>query len=267
MERRILVVAAGILVLLPSLAWGKAPVHPSSWDPSWRDLVFGSSREEVLRVLEQRIRDRYGDLTRKTLDIRERDRLSREMMKEIEEVRASRVVFPEGQSTWSVSILKEDYEPGQEMILVREGAARYYLLFHEGALYKWVVTPADPSRDAAMALLEQVFGAPTEVQKTPDGDAVLMARWTDSGPLCASLQDFTREFQTVLVRFARKDLEERFRAARRSSQGQTLNPLIDAAKENPEVQGIDPVDEMIGKQGPVPHLRDRPARPPKKKGK
>jgi len=265
MERRVLCVATGILVLLPAVAWSRPPVHPASWDPSWRDLAFGSPREDVLRVLEQRIRDRYGDLARKTLDIREKDRLSREMRKEIEEVRASRVVFPEGQSTWSVSILRDDYEPGQEMILVREGAARYYLLFHEGALYKWIVTPADPSREAAMAALEQVFGPPTEVEKSPDGESVVMARWTDAGSLCASLQDFSREFQTVLVRFARKDLEERFRAARKARQGTTLNPLIDAAKETPKVQEPDPVDELIGRQGPVPPVRDRPAK--KKKGK
>lgn len=266
MERRVLIIATGILVVLPAVAWSRSPVHPAALDPSWRDLAFGSPREEVLRVLERRIRDRYGDLTRKTMDIRERDRLSREMQKEIEEVRASKVVFPAGQSTWSVSILRDDYEPGQEMILVREGAARYYLLFHEGTLYKWIVTPADPSREAAMTLLEQAFGPPAEVEKSPDGEVVVRARWTDEGPLCASLQDYTREFQTVLVRVAKKDLEEKFRAARKARQGTTLNPLIDASKETPQVQEPDPVDELIGRQGPVPHLRDQPAKK-KKKGK
>jgi len=70
----------------------------------------------------------------------------------------------------------------------------------------------------------------------------------------------------VLVRVAKKDLEEKFRAARKARQGTTLNPLIDASKETPQVQEPDPVDELIGRQGPVPHLRDQPAKK-KKKGK
>lgn len=236
MERKVLCFVSVLLASAGNPAWAQSPIHPGAWDASWKGLTFGSTREKVLEVLEQRIRDRYGALLRRTLDIRERDRLTREMQREIEEVRASRVVFPEGESTWSVSILKDDYEPGQEMILVREGPARYYLLFHEGLLYKWIALPEDPSREAAMASLEQAFGPPAEVQRHWD-ETIVLARWKDAGPLCASLQDYTREFQTVLVRFAQKDLEERFRAARSQRKARPLNPLIEAAKAPAETTG------------------------------
>jgi len=257
MERKVLYLVSVLVVSAGNLALAQAPIHPGSWDASWRGLTFGANREEVLKVLEQRIRDRYAALLRRTLDIRERDRLTREMQREIEEVQASRVVFPEGESTWSVSILKEDYEPGQEMILVREGPARYYMLFHEGALYKWIALPEDPSRDAAMASLQQVFGSPAEVQRHWD-DTVIFARWKDAGPLCASLQDYTREFQTVLVRFAQKDLEERFRTARSQRKAPALNPLIEAAKAPPEAT------DANGDQAEKPGRKKSP--PGKKKG-
>lgn len=261
-----IVLALVVLVALSSVATAQEALHPARLDPSWKGLPFGGNRDQVLEVLKRRISDRYGALIRDTLDVRDRDRLSRDMRKEIEDVEASRIVFDQTQTAWNVSILRDEFAPGDEMILVREGNARFYLLFHEGKFYKLAITPTEPARDPNMASLEATYGKPGKVETEGHKEKhVALARWTDAGPLSLAMQDFTRQFQTVLVRWAVKDVDDKLRSARKGDGGPALNPLIKEAQAPEEAGGVDPVDDLIGKRGPVPAVTDKPARKPRRK--
>jgi hypothetical protein len=214
-------------------------------------LPFGGNRDQVLEVLSRRVQDRYGAMIRDTLDVRDRDRLTRDMQKEIDEIQSSRIVLDGSQTGWKVSILRDEFVPGMdiEMILVREGNARYFLFFKGGVFFKMVETPQDPSRDTAFTALSFTYGKPPRVEY---GDAkktrVESAEWDQPGPILVSLQDYTRQFQTVMLRWALKEDDQVVRAEvkKRASSGSAMNPLIREAQEASEDESQDPADAMIG---------------------
>lgn len=263
-----MMLAAMLVTSLAAGAVAQETLHPSKLDPSWKGLPFGGNRDQVLEVLKKRIHDRYGALIRDTLDVRDRDRLGREMQKEIDDVEASRIVFDGTQSGWNVSFLREEFVSGQgeEMILVREGNARFYLFFTNGVFYKLIETPEDPAREAAMAALETAYGKPAKVDHLDAKKARLdKAEWA-GGPVSLILKDYTRQFQTVMIRWALKDKDEPIQAEvkKRTTGGTALNPLIREAQA-PEPEVKEPVDELIGKPAPVPSLSDKPKKAKKAK--
>ncbi len=260
--------AALMVVLVPFGARAEEGLLPARLDPSFKGLPFGGTRDQVLEVMVRRVQDRYGAQIRDTLDVRDRDRLGREMQKEIDDIRASKIVFDGTQTGWNVSILQDEFQngAGEEMVLVREGNARFYLFFTNGVFYKMIQTPQDPSREAAFAALQATYGNAATVEY---GDAkktrVDHAEWTDAGPVGLEMRDFTRQFQTVMIRWALKDKDAPIRAAigKRRAVESGLNPLIKAAQEPAEAGPDEPVDDLIGKQSPVPKLKEKA----KKKGK
>jgi len=265
MKRAVLTALAMALAMVVSAgAFAQEGLHPSKLDPSWKGLPFGGTRDQVLEILKKRIADRYGAMIRETLDVRDRDRLGREMQKEIDDIQASRIVFDGAQTGWNVSILQDEFVNGMgiEMTLVREGNARYYLFFLGGALFKMIETPQDPAREAQFKALEAAYGKASKVEydggkKNPHLDR---AEWNEAGPLSLLLQDRTRQFQTVMIRWAlkEKDAAVQDEIKKRAATGPALNPLIKAAQEAPEVEAKDPVDDLIGKPGAVPKVTDHP---------
>jgi hypothetical protein len=253
MKRACWTVLAAVLVSFLSIgAFAQEALHPSKLDPTWKGLPFGGTRDQVLEVLSRRIQDRYGAMIRDTLDVRDRDRLSRDMQKEIGDVQSSHIVFDGAQTGWNVSILRDEFVPGMgiEMILVREGNARYFLFFKGGVFFKLVTTPQDPSRDTAITSLSFTYGKPSRVEYSDAKKIhVGLAEWDQAGPLVLSMNDFTKSFQTVMIRWALKTQDQAVRAElkKRAADGPALNPLIKEAQEAPEAEARDPADEMIGK--------------------
>jgi len=268
MKRAFWTLLAAVLVsIVAAGAFAQEGLHPARLDPSWKGLPFGGNRDQVMVVLKKRIQERYGAMIRDTLDVRDRDRLGREMQKEIDDVQSSRIVFDGTQTGWNVSILRDEFVSGMgiEMILVREGNARYFLFFLGGALYKLIETPQDPSRDSALTALTFTFGKPSKVDYGDTRKAhVGLAEWDQAGPLGLSMHDFTKSFQTVMIRWALKEKDQLVQAEvkKRDAGGPGLNPLIKESQEATEAEAKDPADELIGKpvgaRKPADHGKKKP---------
>ncbi len=244
-------------------------LHPSKIDASMNGLQFGGTRDQVLEALKKRVQVRYEMMIRVTKDVRDRDRLSRDMQKEIDDIQASRIVFDGTQTGWNVSILSDEFANGLglEMILVREGNARYYLFFAGGGLYKVIETPEDPNLEPTMRAMKAAYGEPLKIDYIDTKKTRLDKAVWANGPLTLTLLDRTSQFQTVTIRWAVKDKDEQVQAevVKRAASGPAMNPLIREAQEAPEMEGKDPVDDLIGQAPPLKKVVDKPKK--KKKSK
>lgn len=127
----------------------KAQITRTANAKALRELMgafkFGMSKDEVVEVVSNQIKERYAEQITGTNDVYEQDRLRREQSKEIKRLKKSFVEFKGKKSGWDVSIIDDQFEHNTEEMMmifweVHEGKnQRRFFFFHEGELYKMFI--------------------------------------------------------------------------------------------------------------------------------
>ncbi len=262
---------AGVFVTASARA---EPLAPGRFDPSWSGLEFGVNRDRVVTFLRERVRQRYEVQIRETRDVAAQDRLKRARDAEVADIGSDYVEFTGQQTGWDVSVVRGEFAhgTGESMLHVQEGKDHYYLFFTKDVFYKLIRTGVDRPMASLVEDLSRVYGSPAHVehQDAKSRSGVRSARW-EQGLLGVSVEDRTRLYQCVLVRWVLRAADEAVRAewekARRTGPG--INPIVHEAAEPPaSPDAANPVDEILGRSPSADQPSPSPpARPAKKKRK
>ena len=102
-------------------------------------LKWGMTRDDLLKVSTNKIKEKYRPLLAKTKDAVEEDRLRQEARQELDALKKGSVDF-DGKSTgWDVSFLKGEFTQNNDesMLVVRDGNSQNFYFFIQGKLWKW----------------------------------------------------------------------------------------------------------------------------------
>lgn len=256
------------IVLLASPARTE-PLAPGRFDPSWTGLEFGIPRERLLAFLKERIYQRYEAQIRDIRDVAVQDRLKRARDAEIAQVGSDFVEFVGQRTGWDISVVRGEFAHrlGEAMLPIQEGKDRYYFFFVKDVFYKMVRTVVERPMTSVFEELSRVYGRPThiEFQDPKEKTGVRLARW-EQGLLDVSVEDRTRLYQCIVVRWVLRAADEAVRAewekARTTESG--IDPIVQEAAEPQGPDSYNPVDEILGR---TPTLESPPASPPPKKPK
>src|SRR5687768_3234455 len=107
---------------------------------------FGMSKDDVLKVLQKQLDERYEEKIKATTDMMIQDRLRKEKKDELARVNSSYVVFDGKRTGWDVSIVEGEFaHKTDESMLDRwenkDGKnQRRFFFFHDGKLWKMFVS-------------------------------------------------------------------------------------------------------------------------------
>ena len=256
-----------VFVAFPfAVASADEALDPGRLDPSMKGLTFGATRDQVVEFLKRRAAAALNERIDTTMDTRDRDRLQREKEERVAAIGTEMATFDSRRSGWDVSVVRGEfaYGTGESMLVVREGKDQWYFFFTNGNFYKLIRTGTGRPMADWLADAERRYGPPQSVKpadpKSPMAGLV-SATWA-SGLLAFDVQDQSEKFACVTYRWALKTADDQVKAewerTRKADPG--LNPLVKEAITPPGGEGIDPVDEMIGKK-PEPLPQPRKATP------
>ncbi len=259
-----------VVPLVPVLTWAE-PLEPGRFDPSWNGLEFGVSREKVLAFLKERIRQRYDAQVRETRDVALQERLKRAREAEIAAVGSDFVEFGGQQTGWDISVVRGEFAhgTGESMLHVQEGKEHYYFFFTKDVFYKMIRTSVDQPMAALVEALSRVYGPPAHIEhQDPEAQSgVRLARW-EQGLLGVSVEDRTRLYQCLLVRWVLRAADEAVRAEweKGRTTGPRINPIVEeAAQPAQSPEAPNPVDEILGRTPSQEQPSPPPPRKPAKK--
>ncbi|NOZ02964.1 MAG: hypothetical protein GXP54_13910 [Deltaproteobacteria bacterium] len=261
-----------MLVLCAMMSWGAVafadePLSPGRLDPFWKGLDFGITRDNVVQFLKNRIASRYQTRIQDTMDVRERDSLTREMNARLAKVSANMVTFNGNQSGWGVSVIGKEFasDNGEQLLDILHNKEHVYLFFTKGVYYKMIRSGLNRPMSEWVTELQQEYGKPDrlEYQDPQTRSGIRLAQWKQ-GLLTVTLEDKTRLFQCVTIRWALaaadKAVKESWRKSARTVPG--LNPLVKEATSPVDRESVNPVDAILGR---VPAVKSpRPKKNPRK---
>lgn len=262
---------AGVLLASGGTAAAQEALHPSKLDASFKGLTFGATKDQVATWLRSHIAQRFETAIEKTLDVREKDRLTREKTTLCDKAGSERYVFDGTRTGWDVSVIQGEFGHGggEELIHEADATGHLYFFFVKDSLYKVVRTSGDRPMSTVVAELQNAYGPPktAEFLNPATKDAIGAASW-HNGLLALAVEDRMQQYQTVIVRWALRSVDDSLRAERAKNKADTnaLNPLIRMSQEAPASDEVDPIDAMIG-TSPAPAPKDVPVRKKKKGGR
>jgi hypothetical protein len=264
MVHRLLSAVLGLSLILGALPARAEPLDPAVVDPTLKGLAFGMTKDQVVLVLKRRAADRYDAQLRSTMDIRDRDRLTREKDAALAAAGTDVVAFDGAHTGWDSSVIRGEFAHGlaEEMIHVKEGEVQLYLFFWKGTYYKLIRTPG--ARDVAdvAAELKAAYGAPatTVWHDAKAKKGVTGATWK-AGTLTVRVDDQAALFQCAPVRWALASVDASVQAEwAKDRHADGLNPLIREAQKA-SADEVDPVDAMIGAPPPKAPPAPKKAKP------
>ncbi len=239
-----------LFAILPASA-GAEPLAPEHFDPSLRGLRFGSTIEETVSFLKQRVDSHYGVLIRDTMDVRDRDRLRREAIEESSRIGQDIVKFDGSRTGWNVSAVKDEFAQGlgEEMLHLREAKTHLYFFFTDGVFYKLVISADVEQRESHMQALAAAYGPPAKVvYADPEAEKGLQSMEWAAGSMTLRVDDRSREYQCCNLRWADAELDKKVRAKWPPQTTNRIDPLIlESMYDGSEIiDDEDPVGDLLG---------------------
>lgn len=227
-------------------------LSPVAVDPTFEGFKFGMTKPELEEFVKGRVRNYYNSVIARTMDVRNKDKLTREMNARIETVDDDWISFDGTQSGWNVSIIRFEFKAGhgEQALHVQEGHVHLYYFLSNGSLYKLVRTYEAPHFLSMKSTFEKAYGKPGFKNREGDEDRRYLPAMRWHGPdITVDVEDWTDQFKSYMVRWADTVADE---AVLKSWGGlggglMKLNPLIDASKEESNQKGRDPVDALLGR--------------------
>lgn len=272
-SKRLWLLGTGLVLLCGGNVMADESLDPGRLDPAWKGLDFGVTKEGVVRFLKNRITSGYDARIKDTMDVRERDRLAREMRSRLAEVGKDFVAFDGRQTGWGVSVIRDEFAhgKGEELLDIQKGKEHIYLFFTKGVYYKMIRTGVGRITEDWLNDLKQVYGPPDRVEfQDPESQSGIRSAHWDEGMLTVAVDDKTRLFQCVTIRWALSTADEAVQKSwgKSGSAGSGLNPLIHEATKPPKRDAVNPVDEILGRSSRVdPSPKAKPSKKRKKSRK
>jgi hypothetical protein len=227
-------------------------LNPAAVDPSFQGFRFGMTKPELEEFVRGRVRTYYTGVIGKTMDVRNKDKLTREMNLRIETVDDDWIKFDGSQTGWNVSNIRFEFKVGlgEEALHVQEGHDHFYYFFSNGVFYKLVRVYESPRFAVVKSALEKAYGKPGFKNREGDEDRRYLPALRWHGPeMTVDVEDWTDQFKSYTVKWADTVAEQSVLKAWSGLGGglMKLNPLIDASKEESHQKSRDPADELLGR--------------------
>jgi hypothetical protein len=109
---------------------------------------FGMTKDDILKVLQTQLDERYAEKIADTQDVYQQDKLRKDKKTEIGRVKKSFVEFDGKKSGWDVSIIDDQFaqNTGESMLVHWENEGgrdqRRFFFFHDGKLYRMFISIA-----------------------------------------------------------------------------------------------------------------------------
>ncbi|MGD8860010.1 MAG: hypothetical protein PVI30_08350 [Myxococcales bacterium] len=238
---------------------GRAPTS-AAIDKSMGELKWGMSKDEVIKLFTDKIKDKYRPLVAKTHDAVEEDRLRQEAKAELKRIRDGYVEFRGRSTGWDVSFLKGEFTHNNDesMLVVRDGNSQNFYFFIGNRLWKWYkafdasVFPAN-NFDAFASAVQRRFGKAKEGQgELSEGSGTRhWLEWQDKESRLRAV-DQTDFYGFYCLVFEDKDTLERLASLRSSDSGKKRksHALVEAVtndyEDNPD-DSPNVVDRITGR--------------------
>jgi hypothetical protein len=255
---------------------GKSP-KSAQIQNSMGELKWGMSKDDLLKKLTQRVKERYRPLVAKTHDAVEEDRLRQEAKDEIGKLRQGFVQF-KGRSNWDISFLEGEFTHGngESMLVRRDENSQNFYFFMKGKLWKWYkafdadVFPAG-SFEAFAGSVTRKFGKAKEISGElvkGSGQERHWLEWQDKTSRLRAI-DLTGFYGFYCLVFEDKATLKnlaRLRTAPQPKRGPKRHALVDSVTSGGSAEPDDSpniVDRITGKL----RKREQAPKPEGRKGK
>ncbi|MEO6952232.1 MAG: hypothetical protein ABI321_10485 [Polyangia bacterium] len=222
---------------------------------------WGMTEDEVWKVIEGVIHDRYKDQIAKETDTNKQDDLRKKELDEVKKTRESLVKFDGKRTGWDVSIIDKEFQQRNDeaMITMWEKDQRRFLFFWNGKLYKQFIAFdsarfKDKSFEDFVALLEARYGK-SETKfaqmKTKDEVVVDHVEWPGTGEYALQAVDQSGFYGNYCLRLYSPKTEADIEKVREEKMPKRAkgNALIDAVTRPDSVAGdknANVVDQITG---------------------
>ncbi len=242
----------------------KAEAAPTSAaiSPALGKLKWGMSKDDVLKLLVQKIRKTYRPRIAKTQDAMEEDRLRSEMLNKISRIRESFIRF-DGQSTgWDIGFLRDEFTHNNDeaMLVTKDANSQNFYFFIGNRLWKLykafdigVFEGKDFSQFAGA--VHRKFGPSKEKEGelVPGSGKRRWLEWQDDATRLRAV-DQTSFYGFYCLVFEHKDTVEKLTSLRSNAprRGKSSHALVDAVTSDSDMsanpdKAPDIVDRITGK--------------------
>ena len=277
--QRFCAVLALLAITTPAFAKGKKAAAPKAAPANSRAIgelagkfKWGTSPEEVIKVISDGIHAKYVELAKKEPDVYKQDQLRKDEADEIQKVKDSYIKFDgvaAGNKEWSTSLIQAEFAPrnDESMVTMWERDQRRFLFFWHDRLYKQYIAfnnehPvfAGKTFDDFAKIIQNRYGQAEmkfAQKRTSDDMTLHHLEWPASGEFqlyAIDQSDFYGNFCLVLFN---PGVAKQVESARteHNTKPHAGSALIDAVTQ-PEKNGGDTneniVDQITGKQ-PTKH--------------
>ena len=235
-------------------------------------LKWGMSKDQVVKVLINQVKEEYRPKIAKTRDAVEEDRLRHEAGDRIQAIRKSYVEFNGEPTGWDASFLKPEFgqNNGESLVVMRDGNSQNFYFFHNGGLWKWYKafeskTFGGKAFKGFAAIVQAKFGKGKIVQK---GEYVpgVERRWVEWQNKDSRLRavDLTSFYGFYSLVFEDKDKGMQLFSQRKAegTHERKRHALVDSVTGGDSFEPDDSpdiVDRLTGKTRSRPEPRDESA--------
>lgn len=273
--QRFCAVLALLAITTPAFAKGKKTAAPKAAPANSRAIgelagkfKWGTSPEEVIKVISDGIHAKYVELAKKEPDVYKQDQLRKDEADEIQKVKDSYIKFDgvsPGNKEWSTSLIQAEFAPrnDESMVTMWERDQRRFLFFWHDRLYKQYIAfnnehPvfAGKTFDDFAKIIQNRYGQAEmkfAQKRTSDDMTLHHLEWPASGEFqlyAIDQSDFYGNFCLVLFNPAVAKQVELARTEH-NTKPHAGSALIDAVTQ-PEKNNADSneniVDQITGKQ-------------------
>ena len=243
---------------------------------------FGMSSAKILGMVEKDLNTEHYPAIKQTTDAMQQDRLRRELMDKIKELKRSLIKFTGKHTPWDISMVDKEFahKNDESMIVVWTKKDRRFFFFHNDKLYKlFIAFNADLFQDKTFEdfaqVMENRFGpAERKFTTTLKGDKVMdHLAWPPSANTLLRAIDHTKLYGNFCLVLVDKGEQETVTAGRRvNSPSKKYNdPLVDSVTKD-EGGGGDSDEDIVDRitrrtsKSPPADTTAPPPPPPKKGG-
>jgi len=229
------------------------------------DVKWGMSRDDLVKKLTDKLKEKYRPLLGKTKDAVQEDRLRQQARQELDAIKKSVTEF-DGRSTgWDVSFLKGEFTQNNDesMVVQRDANSQNFYFFINGKLWKWFkafdasVFPADNFNMFAGAV-QRRFGPAKDAQGEirPGEGARHWLEWQDKTSRLKAVDqtDFYGFYCLVFEEKATLDNLARLRSHSDTQSGEKRHALVEAVTSDRSANPDDSpnvVDRLTGRMHQV----------------
>jgi hypothetical protein len=236
---------------------------------------FGMTSSKVLAMLEKDVNAENYPLIKATSDPMQQDRLRRELMDKLKDLKKSYIQFTGKQSPWDISMVDREFahKNQESMAVVWTKKDRHFFFFHNDKLYKRYIAfnaelfQGSTFEDFAKKMEDRFGPAERKYTSTLKGEKVMdHLAWPPSGNTLLRAIDNTKLYGNFCLVLVDKDEQENVTAGRRvNSPSKKYNdPLVDAVTKDGGEGGDseeDVVDRITRRTSKSPPVSDTAASP------